>query len=86
MIIVNQKISLKGIPPIPINIFINFFNVLFFYNIKNIFFINFSFSINIYLLILIPSICYSFALLSQLVAIPKIGQSYTALFFTWNQL
>ena len=31
-------------------------------------------------MILIPSICYSFALLSQLVAIPKIGQSYTALF------
>ena len=34
----------------------------------------------IYLLILIPSVCYSFALLSQLIAIPKIGQSYTALF------
>lgn len=81
MIIVNQKMSLKNISPIPINIFINIFNALFFFIILKIFFsLNFSFSINIYLLILIPSICYSFALLSQLIAIPKIGQSYTALF------
>ena len=81
MIIVNQKMSLKNISPIPINIFINIFNAFFFFIILKIFFsLNFSFSINIYLLILIPSICYSFALLSQLIAIPKIGQSYTALF------
>ena len=81
MIIVNQKMSLKNISPIPINIFINIFNALFFFIILKIFFsLNFSFSINIYVLILIPSICYSFALLSQLIAIPKIGQSYTALF------
>ena len=81
MIIINQKMSLKGISPIPINIFINFFNVIFFFIILKIFFsLGFDFSINIFLLILIPSICYSFALISQLIAIPKIGQSYTALF------
>ena len=81
MIIINQKMSVKGISPIPINIFINFFNTIFFFVILKIFFsLNFNFDINIYLLILIPSVCYSFALLSQLIAIPKIGQSYTALF------
>ena len=81
MIIINQKMSLKNISPIPINIFINIFNAIFFFIILKIFFsLSFSFSINIYLLILIPSICYSLALLSQLIAIPKIGQSYTALF------
>ena len=81
MIIVIQKMSIKGISPIPINIFINVFNTIFFFVILKIFFsLNFNFDINIYLLILIPSVCYSFALLSQLIAIPKIGQSYTALF------
>ena len=81
MIIVNQKMSIKGISPIPINIFINVFNTIFFFVILKIFFsLNFNFDFNIYLLILIPSVCYSFALLSQLIAIPKIGQSYTALF------
>ena len=81
MIIINQKMSLKNISPIPINIFINIFNTIFFFIILKIFFsLSFGFSINIYFLILIPSICYSFALLSQLIAIPKIGQSYTALF------
>ena len=81
MIIINQKMSLKNISPIPINIFINIFNTIFFFIILKIFFsLSFNFSINIYLLILIPSTCYSFALLSQLIAIPKIGQSYTALF------
>ncbi len=81
MIIINQKMSLKNISPIPINIFINVFNAIFFFIVLKIFFsLSFSFSISIYLFILIPSICYSFALLSQLIAIPKIGQSYTALF------
>ena len=81
MIIVNQKMSIKGISPIPINIFINVFNTILFFVILKIFFsLNFNFDFNIYLLILIPSVCYSFALLSQLIAIPKIGQSYTALF------
>ena len=81
MIIINQKMTLKNISPIPINIFINVFNTFFFFIILKIFFsLNFNFDIGIYLLILIPSVCYSFALLSQLIAIPKIGQSYTALF------
>ena len=81
MIIINQKMSSKGISPIPINIFINMFSVIFFFIVLKIFFsLDFDFPINIFLLILIPSICYSFALLSQLIAIPKIGQSYTALF------
>ena len=81
MIIINQKMSLKNISPIPINIFINIFNTIFFFIVLKIFFsLSFSFSISVYLFILIPSICYSFALLSQLIAIPKIGQSYTALF------
>ena len=81
MIIINQKMSSNGISPIPINIFINMFNVIFFFIVLKIFFsLDFNFTINIFLLILIPSICYSFALLSQLIAIPKIGQSYTALF------
>ena len=81
MIIINQKMSSNGISPIPINIFINMFNVIFFFIVLKIFFsLDFNFPINIFLLILIPSICYSFALLSQLIAIPKIGQSYTALF------
>ena len=81
MIIINQKMSSNGISPIPINIFINMFNVIFFFIVLKIFFsLDFYFPINIFLLILIPSICYSFALLSQLIAIPKIGQSYTALF------
>ena len=81
MIIINQKMASKGISPIPINIFINMFNVIFFFIVLKIFFsLDFDFPINIFLLILIPSICYSFALLSQLIAIPKIGQSYTALF------
>ena len=81
MIIINQKMSSNGISPIPINIFINMFSVIFFFIVLKIFFsLDFDFPINIFLLILIPSICYSFALLSQLIAIPKIGQSYTALF------
>ena len=81
MIIINQKMTLKNISPIPINIFINIFNTLFFFIILQIFFsLSFDFEINIYLLILVPSVCYSFALLSQLIAVPKIGQSYTALF------
>ena len=81
MIIINQKMSSNGISPIPINIFIIMFSVIFFFIVLKIFFsLDFDFPINIFLLILIPSICYSFALLSQLIAIPKIGQSYTALF------
>jgi len=54
MIIVNQKISLKGIPPIPINIFINFFNTIIFFIVLKVFFnLNFNSDFNTYILILI---------------------------------
>ena len=62
-----------------------FFTKIIFLNLslldtKMFFSLSFDFDISIYLLILVPSVCYSFALLSQLIAVPKIGQSYTALF------
>ena len=81
MIIINQKMSRKGIQPIPINIFINIINSIFFFLIIKLFFsLNFNYDFNIYLFIFIPSACYCLAFLSQLYAIPRIGQSNTALF------
>ncbi len=81
MIIINQKMSRKGIQPIPINIFINIINTIFFFLIIKIFFsLNINYDFNIYLFIFIPSACYCLAFLSQLYAIPRIGQSNTALF------
>ena len=81
MIIINQKMSKKGIQPIPINIFINIINTIFFFLIIKIFFsLNINYDFNIYLFIFIPSACYCLAFLSQLYAIPRIGQSNTALF------
>ena len=81
MIIINQKMSRKDIQPIPINIFINIINTIFFFLIIKVFFsLNISYDFNIYLFIFIPSACYCLAFLSQLYAIPRIGQSNTALF------
>ena len=81
MIIANQKMSNKSISPIQINIFINTFNSIFFFCILFFFFsINFSISKISFLVVLIPSFSYAIALLLQLLAIPKIGQSNTALF------
>ena len=81
MIVINQKMSRKGIQPIPINIFINIINTIFFFLIIKVFFsLNISYDFNIYLFIFIPSACYCLAFLSQLYAIPRIGQSNTALF------
>ena len=81
MIIINQKMSNKSISPIQINIFINIFNSIFFFCILFFFFsINFSISKTSFLIILIPSFSYAIALFLQLLAIPKIGQSNTALF------
>ena len=81
MIIINQKMSKKGIQPIPINIFINIINTIFFFLIIKLFFsLNINYDFNIYLFIFIPSACYCLAFLSQLYAIPRIGQSNTALF------
>ncbi len=81
MIIVNQKMSNKSISPIAINIFINIFNSIFFFCILFLFFsIDFSITKTSFLIVLIPSFSYAIALFLQLLAIPKIGQSNTALF------
>ena len=81
MIVINQKMSRKGIQPIPINIFINIINTIFFFLIIKVFFsLNINYDYNIYLFIFIPSACYCLAFLSQLYSIPRIGQSNTALF------
>ena len=81
MIVTNQTMSKKNISPIQINIFINFFNTIFFFIILNIFFkIDIDVSINAFLILLIPSCSYAIALFLQLLAIPRIGQTNTALF------
>ena len=81
MIVVNQRMSDKNITPIQINIFINIFNLIFFFFVLYFFFsINFSISKTSFLIILIPSFSYAIALFLQLLAIPRIGQSNTALF------
>ncbi|MBD1148074.1 DMT family transporter [Pelagibacterales bacterium SAG-MED31] len=81
MIVTNQTMSKKNISPIQINIFINFFNTIFFFVILSIFFkIDVDVSLNAFLILLIPSCSYAIALFLQLLAIPKIGQTNTALF------
>ena len=81
MIVTNQTMSKKNISPIQINIFINFFNTIFFFLILNIFFkIEIDVSFNAFLILLIPSCSYAIALFLQLLAIPRIGQTNTALF------
>ena len=81
MIVTNQTMSQKNILPIQINIFINFFNTIFFFIILSIFFkIDIDVSVNTFLILLIPSFSYAIALFLQLLAIPRIGQTNTALF------
>ena len=81
MIVTNQTMSKKNISPIHINIFINLFNTIFFFLILSIFFkIDFHVSFNAFLILLIPSCSYAIALFLQLLAIPRIGQTNTALF------
>ena len=81
MIVTNQTMSKKNISPIQINIFINFFNTIFFFIILSLFFkIDTDVSLNAFLILLIPSCSYAIALFLQLLAIPKIGQTNTALF------
>ncbi|MDC0216781.1 DMT family transporter [Pelagibacteraceae bacterium] len=81
MIVTNQTMSQKNISPIQINIFINFFNTIFFFIILSIFFkIDIDVSLNAFLILLIPSFSYAIALFLQLLAIPRIGQTNTALF------
>ena len=81
MIVTNQKMSNKSISPIQINIFINIFNSIFFFCVLFFFFsIDFSISKISFFVILIASFSFAIALFLQLLAIPKIGQSNTALF------
>ena len=81
MIVTNQTMSKKNISPIQINIFINFFNTIFFFLILILFFkIDIDVSLNAFLILLIPSCSYAIALFLQLLAIPRIGQTNTALF------
>jgi drug/metabolite transporter (DMT)-like permease len=81
MIVTNQTMSKKNISPIQINIFINFFNTIFFFIILSLFYkIETNISLNAFLILLIPSFSYAIALFLQLLAIPRIGQTNTALF------
>ena len=81
MIVTNQSMSKKNITPIQINIFINFFNTIFFFIILSLFYeINFNIDLSTFLILLIPSCSYAIALFLQLIAIPRIGQTNTALF------
>ena len=81
MIVTNQTMSKKNISPIQINIFINFFNTIFFLVILTLFFeIDYDVNLNAFLILLIPSCSYAVALFLQLLAIPRIGQTNTALF------
>ena len=81
MIVTNQTMSKKNISPIKINIFINFFNTIFFLVILSLFFeINLDVTLNAFIILLIPSCSYAIALFLQLLAIPRIGQTNTALF------
>lgn len=81
MIVINQIMSKKNITPIQINIFINFFNSIFFFIILSLFYkINYNIEFSTFLILLIPSCSYALALFLQLLAIPRIGQTNTALF------
>ena len=81
MIVINQKMAGKKLSPIQINIFINFVNTIFFFIVLNIFFkIDFNIGWDVLGVLLIPSLSYAVAIYLQLLAIPRIGQTKTALF------
>jgi len=81
MIVVNQTMAKKNITAIQINIFINFTNTIFFFIILSLFFsIDFNIGLKAFCILLIPSLSYAIALFLQLLAIPRIGQTKTALF------
>jgi drug/metabolite transporter (DMT)-like permease len=81
IILTNQKLSNRNINPIHINAFTNLFNSLFFITIISLFFeINININSDAWIMILISAFCYAIAFFLQLLAIPKIGQSKTALF------
>ena len=80
IILVNQKLSNRNINPIHINAFTNLFNSIFFLTIIVFFFdINVNLNLNAWIVILISAFCYAIAFFLQLLAIPRIGQSKTAL-------
>jgi len=80
IILTNQKLSNRNISSIHINAFTNLFNSVFFIIIISLFFeININISSSAWLMILISSFCYAIAFFLQLSAIPRIGQSKTAL-------
>ena len=80
IIIINQKLANRNIDPIHINAFTNLFNSIFFFLlIFLIFYLNFLISLEAWIMILISSFCYTIAFFLQLLAIPRIGQSKTAL-------
>ena len=80
IILTNQKLSNKNINPIHIAAFINIFNAMFFIIFINLFFnINYQINNDAWLIILIASLCYAIAFFLQISAIPRIGQSKTAL-------
>ena len=81
IILTNQKLSNRQISSIHINAFTNLFNSLFFITIISLFFeINININSDAWIMILISAFCYAIAFFLQLLAIPKIGQSKTALF------
>ena len=80
MIITNQKMSNLKINPIHIHFFTNSFNCIFFILVIYIFFnLNFKIGMDAWTMVLMPTIFYTIAFFSQLIAIQKIGQSTTAL-------
>ena len=80
IILINQKLSNRNINPIHINAFTNIFNSLFFLIFISLFFeINININLSAWIMILISASCYAIAFFLQLLAIPKIGQSKTAL-------
>ena len=80
IILTNQKLSNRNINPIHINAFTNLFNCIFFVTIISVFFqININISSSAWIMILISAFCYAIAFFLQLLAIPRIGQSKTAL-------
>ena len=81
MIVVNQTMAKRNITAIQINIFINLVNTIFFLIILSLFFsIDFNIDFKAFGILMIPSLSYAIALFLQLLAIPRIGQTKTALF------
>ena len=80
IILTNQKLSNRKVSPIHIGVFTNLFNSIFFLIVISFFYkIDIDITFNAWVMILISSFCYSIAFFLQLLAIPRIGQSKTAL-------